>query len=285
MLGIKIVQQNNVGLVTFLGKYSRQFESGLHFYIPFFERVRTISLQSQPLALPVQTGITRDNASISIQVTLNYRITNAERYTFGNSNSIQSMAYQVSGTLRDIIGSMDLDEVLNSTDKINNQLMQNIGDLTNTYGVMVERVQIGDLTPSKGVSEAMENQITASKNKQATISAAQGDAEQVRLSTEAKNAAKIATAKADKQQTEIHADAQAYATKIQADAQGYQIDKLQTALASADPKYFNAQSIEAIKQAGQQGNLIIVPNQDNAEYGQLATFSKLLHEQPAPKKK
>ncbi|WP_429971378.1 SPFH domain-containing protein [Fructilactobacillus sp. Tb1] len=276
MLGIKIIQQNNVGLVTFLGKYSRQFESGLHFYIPFFEHVKTVSLQSQPLALPVQTGITKDNASISIQVTLNYRITNAERYTFGNSNSIQSMAYQVSGTLRDIIGSMDLDEVLNSTEKINTSLMQNIGDLTNTYGVMIERVQIGDLTPSQGVSEAMENQITASKNKQATISQAQGEAEQIRLSTDAKNAAKIATAKADKQQTEIEADAQAYATKIKADAEQYRIDQLQQALAKADPKYFNAQSIEAISEAGKQGNLIIVPNDDNDSFGQLAAFGKML---------
>ncbi|USS88494.1 SPFH/Band 7/PHB domain protein [Fructilactobacillus hinvesii] len=279
MLGIKIVQQNNVGLVTFLGKYARQFESGLHFYIPFFERVKTVSLQSQPLALPVQTGITRDNASISIQVTLNYRITNAERYTFGNSNSIQSMAYQVSGTLRDIIGSMDLDDVLNSTDKINTKLMQNIGDLTNTYGIMIERVQIGDLTPSKGVSEAMENQITASKNKQATISEAQGNAEQIRLNTEAKNAAKIATAKADKQQTEIHADAAAYATKVQAEADQYRIEQLQAALANIDQKYLNAQSIDALKAAGEQGNLIIVPNDSNADYGQLATFSKMLHKQ------
>lgn len=275
MLGIKIVQQNNVGLVTFLGKYSRQFESGIHFYIPILEHVKTVSLQSQPLALPVQTGITKDNASISIQVTLNYRITNAERYTFGNSNSIQSMAYQVSGTLRDIIGSMDLDEVLNSTDKINTKLMQNIGDLTNTYGVMIERVQIGDLTPSKGVSEAMENQITASKNKQATISEAQGNAEQIRLNTEAQNAAKIATAKADKQQTEIHADAQAYATKIQADADKYRIAELQAAYAAADPKYFNAQSIDAIRAAGTDGNLIIVPNESNGLYGQLAAFSKM----------
>ncbi|USS85608.1 SPFH/Band 7/PHB domain protein [Fructilactobacillus myrtifloralis] len=279
MLGIKIVQQNNVGLVTFLGKYSRQFESGLHFYIPFFERVKTVSLQSQPLALPVQTGITRDNASISIQVTLNYRITNAERYTFGNSNSIQSMAYQVSGTLRDIIGSMDLDEVLNSTDKINTKLMQNIGDLTNTYGVMIERVQIGDLTPSKGVSEAMENQITASKNKQATISEAQGNAEQIRLNTEAQNAAKIATAKADKQQTEIHADAAAYATKVQAEADQYRIEQLQAALAHVDQQYLNAQSIDALKAAGEQGNLIVVPNDSNADYGQLASFSKMLHKQ------
>ncbi|USS92976.1 SPFH/Band 7/PHB domain protein [Fructilactobacillus ixorae] len=279
MLGIKIVQQNNVGLVTFLGKYSRQFESGLHFYIPVFERVKTVSLQSQPLALPVQTGITRDNASISIQVTLNYRITNAERYTFGNSNSIQSMAYQVSGTLRDIIGSMDLDEVLNSTDKINTKLMQNIGDLTNTYGVMIERVQIGDLTPSKGVSEAMENQITASKNKQATISEAQGNAEQIRLNTEAQNAAKIATAKADKQQTEIHADAAAYATKVQAEADQYRIEQLQAALAHVDQQYLNAQSIEALKAAGEQGNLIVVPNDSNADYGQLASFSKMLHKQ------
>ncbi|ANZ57955.1 paraslipin [Fructilactobacillus lindneri] len=275
MLGIKIVQQNNVGLVTFLGKYSHQLESGLHFYIPIVGRVRTVSLQSQPLALPVQTGITKDNASISIQVTLNYRITNAERYTFGNSNSIQSMAYQVSGTLRDIIGSLDLDEVLNSTDKINTKLMQNIGDLTNTYGVMIERVQIGDLTPSKGVSEAMENQITASKNKQATISEAQGNAEQIRLNTEAKNAAKIATSKADKQQTEIEADAAAYATKIGADAEKYRINELQQAYAASDSKFFNAQSIDAIRKAGEDGNLIIVPNESNSLYGQLAAFSKM----------
>lgn len=133
MLGIKIVPQNNQGLVETLGKYSHSVESGLNFYIPIFQKIRKISLAMRPLALPNYSIITKDNADVSASLTLNYHVTDAAKYQYENTDSVESMAQLVRGHLRDIIGRMDLNEALGSTAKINQELALAIGDLTNIW--------------------------------------------------------------------------------------------------------------------------------------------------------
>ena len=264
--GLKIIPQNNVGLRETLGKYTNTVKSGLTVYIPFFQRIRNVSLAMKPLRLPDYSVITKDNADVSASVTLNYHITDAVKYLYENTDSIESMAQLVRGHLRDIIGRMDLNEALGATAKINQELAKAIGDLTNTYGINVDRINIDELTPSAAIQSAMDKQLTADRERVATIAQAEGEARSIELTTKAKNDAIMATAKA-----------QADATKTEADAEKYRIDKVQAGLKATNDKYFQNQSINAFGQlAKSDTNLVIVPAEQAASLGQIPVVGELL---------
>ncbi|UQS87225.1 SPFH/Band 7/PHB domain protein [Nicoliella spurrieriana] len=264
-LGIKIVKQNCEGLIETLGKYSRTVQSGLNLYIPIFQKVVTVSLAMKPLSLSKYSIITKDNAEVSASVTLNYHVTNSVKYQYENTDSVESMSQLVRGHLRDIVGRMDLNEVLGSTAKINQDLAEAIGDLTNTYGINVDRINIDELTPSTSIQEAMDKQLTADRERRAEISKAEGDAQSIQLRTKAQNEALIATANAN-----------AKATKIRADAEKYRIDTLQSGLANADEKYFENQSINAFaKLADSDSNLIVTPLEQADQFGRMASLKRL----------
>ncbi|AEJ23725.1 SPFH/Band 7/PHB domain protein [Weissella koreensis] len=267
--GIKIVPQNNVGLRENLGKYSVTVDSGIQFYVPIFQKIRRVSMAMSPLRLPNYSVITKDNADVSASVTLNYHVTDAVKYMYENTDSVESMAQLVRGHLRDIIGRMELNEALGSTALINQELSIAIGDLTNTYGINVDRINIDELTPSRAIQEAMDKQLTADRERVAAIAAAEGQARSIDLTTKAKNDALMSTAKAE-----------ADATKTRADAEKYRIDTIQEALKSADQKYFQNQSIEAFKTLGENpANTVVVPSDQAHEYGQIPVIGKLLKDQ------
>ncbi|MBM7543888.1 SPFH domain-containing protein [Periweissella beninensis] len=263
--GIKIIQQNNQGLVETLGKYRRSVDSGLHFYIPFIQKIHKVSLAMAPLALPNYSIITKDNADVSASVTLNYHVTNAAKYQYENTDSVESMAQLVRGHLRDIVGRMDLNEALGSTAKINQELAIAIGDLTNTYGINVDRINIDELTPSSAIQAAMDKQLTSDRERVAAIAKAEGEAKSIELTTKARNDALMATATAEAQ-----------ATKTRADAERYRIDTIQAGLANADDKYFQNQSINAFeKLANSSANTVVVPSDSAADFGKIPTVGKL----------
>ncbi|MCO6542681.1 MAG: SPFH domain-containing protein [Lactobacillus sp.] len=264
--GIKVVSQNCQGLVESFGKYKHSVESGLHFYIPLVQHIRIVSLAMQPIELPHYSIITKDNAEVSTSITLNYHVTDAVKYEYNNTDSVESMAQLVRGHLRDIIGRMELNDALGSTAKINADLSIAIGDLTNTYGINVDRINIDELLPSEEIQRAMDKQLTADRQRIATIAQAEGEAESIRLTNEAKNNALMATAKA-----------QAQATRTRADAERYRIDTVQAGLTHADDKYFKNQSINAYsKLAESAANVVVVPNDDSSNYGQTALISQAL---------
>jgi regulator of protease activity HflC (stomatin/prohibitin superfamily) len=176
------------------------------------------------------------------------------------------MAQLVRGHLRDIIGRMELNEALGSTTKINVQLADAIGDLTNTYGINVDRINIDELRPSVSIQEAMDKQLTADRERVATIAKAEGEARSIELTTKAKNDALMATAKAE-----------ADATKTRAEAERYRIDTVQAGLAGADDKYFQNQSINAFSTLAQSSaNLVVVDGKEIDSLGKLPVAGKLL---------
>lgn len=264
--GIKIVPQNCQGLVEMFGKYKHTVESGLHFYIPFVQGIRTVSLAMQPIELPHYSIITKDNAEVSTSVTLNYHVTDSMKYEYNNTDSVESMAQLVRGHLRDIIGRMELNDALGSTVRINADLATAIGDLTNTYGINVDRINIDELLPSDEIQRAMDKQLTADRERIAAIAQAQGEAESIRLTNEAQNNALMATA-----------SAQAQATKTRADAERYRIDTVQAGLSNTDQRYFKNQSIAAYSDlAKSQANMVVVPNDDNSNFGQTAVLAQAI---------
>ncbi|MGZ7897791.1 SPFH domain-containing protein [Ligilactobacillus salivarius] len=266
MLGIKIVRQNCQGLVETLGKYSRSVEAGLHFYIPFIQRIQSVELAMHPLRLEKYSVITQDNAEIEASVTLNYHVTDAKKYTYENTDSVESMAQLVRGHLRDIIGRMDLNAALGSTSKINAELASAIGDLTNIYGINVDRVNIDELTPSVEIQKAMDKQLTADRERVAVIAKAEGEARNIKLTTDAKNQALVETAQAE-----------AEATKKRADAESYRIKKIQEALESVSDNYFKDQSIVAFTKLAQSDtNLVVMSKEEISDLGNIPVIEKML---------
>ncbi|AYM01588.1 SPFH domain-containing protein [Levilactobacillus yiduensis] len=266
MLGIRIVRQNNVGLVETLGKYKHSVSSGIHFYLPGIQKIRTVSLAMSPLALPNYSVITKDNADVSASLTLNYHVTNAVKYQYENTDSVESMAQLVRGHLRDIIGRMDLNQALGSTAKINQELATAIGDLTDTYGINVDRTNIDELTPSKAIQSAMDKQLTADRERIAAIAKAEGEAKSIELTTKAKNDALMATASAE-----------ATATRTRADAEKYRIDTVNSSLESATKEFFENQSISAFSDlAKSPANVVVVPNDHVADLGQIPAVGAAL---------
>ena len=240
MLGIKIVRQNCQGLVETLGKYSRSVEAGLHFYIPFIQRIQSVELAMHPLRLEKYSVITQDNAEIEASVTLNYHVTDAKKYTYENTDSVESMAQLVRGHLRDIIGRMDLNAALGSTSKINAELASAIGDLTNIYGINVDRVNIDELTPSVEIQKAMDKQLTADRERVAVIAKAEGEARNIKLTTDA-------------------------------------IKKIQEALESVSDNYFKDQSIVAFTKLAQSDtNLVVMSKEEISDLGNIPVIEKML---------
>lgn len=263
--GLKIVPQNYVGLIETLEKYSRTVKAGLVFVWPIFQRVRKVSLALQPLEISKYSIITKDNAEITTSLTLNYLVTDAYRYFYNNTDSVESMVQLIRGHLRDIIGRMELNEALGSTSEINAELSKAIGDLTDVYGIRVVRVNVDELLPSPEIQRAMDKQLTADREKTAAIAKAEGEARNIELTTKAKNDALVATAKAN-----------AEAVKTQADADAYRIDKLQTALDKAGEGYFRNQSLDTFNQlANGNNNLVVMDKDDMTDLGKIPAAKKI----------
>ncbi len=219
----------------------------------------------QPLEISRYSIITKDNAEISTSLTLNYQVTNSFKYFYNNTDSETSMVQLVRGHLRDIIGRMDLNDALGSTSAINNELSKAIGDLTDIYGISVIRINVDELLPSKQIQAAMDKQLTADREKTATIAKAEGEAENIRLTTKANNDALIATAKA-----------KAEAIKTEADAEAYRINKLQETLSQASEGYFRNQSIVAFTKLSAGNNNMIVMDKENIDkIGDIPAIKKI----------
>lgn len=261
----RVVPQNNEGLIETLGKYSRTVKAGLVFVIPVIQRLRRVSLAMFPAEISKYSIITKDNAEITTSLTLNYLVTDSYKYFYNNTDSIKSMVELIRGHLRDIIGRMDLNDALGSTSKINSQLADAIGDLTDLYGIRVIRVNIDELLPSVEIQKAMDKQLTADREKIAAIEKAEGEAKNIELTTKAKNEALIATAKA-----------KAEAVKTEADAEAYRINQLQASLDKASDGYFRNQSLDSFnKLASGPSNLIVVDKDDMTNLGAVPATAKI----------
>ena len=261
----RVVPQNNEGLIETLGKYSRTVKAGLVFVIPVIQRLRRVSLAMFPAEISKYSIITKDNAEITTSLTLNYLVTDSYKYFYNNTDSVKSMVELIRGHLRDIIGRMDLNDALGSTSKINSQLADAIGDLTDLYGIRVVRVNIDELLPSVEIQKAMDKQLTADREKIAAIEKAEGEAKNIELTTKAKNEALIATAK-DK----------AEAVKTEADAEAYRINQLQASLDKASDGYFRNQSLDSFnKLASGPSNLIVVDKDDMTNLGAVPATAKI----------
>lgn len=265
--GIRIIPQNMVGMVSVLGKYQRQIEPGFHVVMPFITRVDRVDLAQVPLRLSEQSVISRDNAEVIISLSLNYHVTDPYKFTFENADSVKSMVQQSRAHLRGIIGTMDLNEVLNGTERINAALSKELGSITDAYGVNVDRINIDTIQPTPEIQESMNKQINATREREAAIARAEGEARSIELTTKAQNDALVSTAEAN-----------AKAVRLAADAEAYRIQKANDILSTVDANYLVAQNIDAFRDVAKSpANTIIVPNTAIDALGELKVAGQLLN--------
>ena len=261
---IKVVPQQTAWVIERLGKFHTVLNPGLNFIIPFIDKVAyRHSLKEIPLDTPSQVCITRDNTQLSVDGVLFFQVTDPKRASYGTY--IVAITQLAQTTLRSVIGRMELDRTFEERDAINNNVVAAIDEAALNWGVKVLRYEIKDLTPPTVILQAMQQQITAEREKRALIAASEGrKQEQINLATGAKEAA-IAQSEGEKQAEINKAQGQAAATIAIADATAQAIRNI--ASASKDEGGMTAVNlqiaekyVEAFSNLARTNNTLIVPS-------------------------
>lgn len=271
---IKVVPQQNAWVVERLGKFHSVLTPGLNIIIPFIDRVAyRHSLKEVPLDTPSQVCITKDNTQLAVDGVLFFQVTDPQRASYGTSNYIIAITQLAQTTLRSVVGRMELDKTFEERDLINKSVVTAIDEAALNWGVKVLRYEIKDLTPPAVILQAMQQQITAEREKRAVVAASEGrKLEQINLATGAKEAA-IAQSEGEKQAEINKAQGQAAATLAIAQATAEALRMV--AEATNAPGGMNAVNlqvaekyVEAFSKLAKEGNTLVVP----ANLGDLSTL-------------
>ena len=271
---IKVVPQQNAWVVERLGKFHSVLTPGLNIIIPFIDRVAyKHSLKEVPLDTPSQVCITKDNTQLTVDGVLFFQVTDPQRASYGTSNYIIAITQLAQTTLRSVVGRMELDKTFEERDLINKSVVTAIDEAALNWGVKVLRYEIKDLTPPAVILQAMQQQITAEREKRAVVAASEGrKLEQINLATGAKEAA-IAQSEGEKQAEINKAQGQAAATLAIAQATAEALRMV--AEATNAPCVMNAVNlqvaekyVEAFSKLAKEGNTLVVP----ANLGDLSTL-------------
>ena len=269
---IKIVPQATAQVIEWLGSYKTTWHTGVHFKVPFLERIaKKVTLMEQVADFPPQPVITKDNVRMQIDTVVFYQITDCKLYTYGVTNPLLAIESLTSTTLRNIIGELDLDQTLTSRDIINTKMRAILDEATDPWGIKVNRVELKNIIPPKEIQDAMEKQMKAERErreailkaegeKNATILVAEGRKQQIILAAEAEKESAILRAEAVKQQKIREAEGEAEAIlKVQdATAQGI---RMINASKPAEA-YLKIRSLEAFSKAADgRATKIIIPSE------------------------
>ena len=212
---VRIVPQARSGVVERLGRYNRTLNPGLHFLIPFFDRLRRplVDLREQVVTFPPQPVITRDNVTISIDTVFYFTITDAFRSTYEVANLLLAVEQLTITTLRNVIGSLSLEEALTSRDTINADLRIVLDEATERWGIRVNRIELKSIDPPRSIQDAMEKQMRAERDKRATILIAEGDKQSQILTAEGERTSNILRAEGEREAKILRANGEAEATR------------------------------------------------------------------------
>ena len=262
---IKIVPQQHAFVVEKLGRYDRTLTPGLSFVVPFIERVAyKHSLKEVPLDVPSQVCITKDNTQLQVDGILFFQVTDPMRASYGSSDFISAITQLAQTTFRSVIGKMELDKTFEERDAINAQVVTSLDEAAMNWGVKVLRYEIKDLTPPAEILRAMQQQITAEREKRALIAASEGRRqEQINIATGEREAF-IARSEGEKQAEINTAQGEAAAILAVAEASAEAIRKIASAIQSPGGEQavqlkVAEKAVEAYAQLAQKNNTMIVP--------------------------
>ena len=239
---IRIVPQAYAVILERLGAYQATWSTGIHFKIPFIERVaRKVNLKEQVVDFQPQPVITKDNVTMQIDTVVFFQITDPKLYTYGVENPIMAIENLSATTLRNIIGDMELDETLTSRETINTKMRASLDEATDPWGIKVNRVELKNIIPPAAIQDAMEKQMKAERERREAILIAEGQKKSTILVAEGKKQSAILDAEAEKQAAILRAEAQKERMIKEAEGQAEAVLKVQNA---------NAEGIRMIREAG-----------------------------------
>src|ERR1700749_2285316 len=196
---VRIVPQARAGVVERLGRYSRTLQPGLTIVVPFVDRLKPlIDLREQVVSFPPQPVITEANLVVQIDTVLYFTINDARATTYEVANPLQAIEQITVTTLRNVVGSLTLEQALTSRDPINAQLRGVLDEATNRWGIRVNRVELKSIDPPPTIQEAMEKQMRAERDKRATILTAEGFKQSQILTAEGEQQSQILRAEGEK---------------------------------------------------------------------------------------
>ncbi len=263
---ILIVPQQRAYVIERLGRFRDVLQPGLNILIPFFDRVAyRHDLREIPLDVPSQICITRDNTQLQVDGILYFQVTDAKLASYGSSNYVIAISQLAQTTLRSVIGRMELDRTFEERDQINATVVNALDEAAASWGVKVLRYEIKDLTPPKEILRAMQQQITAEREKRAVIATSEGKKqEQINLAMGSREAA-IAESEGEKQAEINRAQGEAAAILAKAEATATALRQIGAATSSegglqALNLQVAGQYIEAFANLAKEGNTLIVPS-------------------------
>ncbi len=209
---IRIVQQAKAYVVERLGAYSATWNVGLHFKVPFIEKVaKVVTLKEQVADFPPQPVITKDNVTMQIDTVVYFQITDPKLYAYGIEQPMNAIENLTATTLRNIIGDLELDQTLTSRDVINTKMRAILDEATDPWGIKVNRVELKNILPPREIQDAMEKQMKAERERREAILRAEGEKRAAILTAEGEKESAILRADAKKQQQILEAQGEAEA--------------------------------------------------------------------------
>ncbi len=274
---IQIVQQSKAYVVERLGAFHSVWGVGLHFKLPFIERVvKKVSLKEQVADFDPQPVITKDNVTMQIDTVIYFQITDPKLYTYGVEYPMSAIENLTATTLRNIIGELELDQSLTSRDTINAKMRSILDEATDPWGIKVNRVELKNILPPREIQNAMEKQMKAERERRESILQAEGE-----------KASKVLIAEGEKQSVLLQADAAKQAKIMAAEAEAQSILKVQQALADSmrmlnenapNDQVIKLKALEALgKVADGKATKLIIPSEIQGLAG-LAASAKMLVE-------
>ncbi len=278
---IQIVQQSKAYVIERLGAFHSVWGVGMHFKLPFIERVvKKVSLKEQVADFDPQPVITKDNVTMQIDTVIYFQITDPKLYTYGVEYPMSAIENLTATTLRNIIGELELDQSLTSRDTINAKMRSILDEATDPWGIKVNRVELKNIMPPRDIQESMEKQMKAERERRESILQAEGE-----------KASKVLIAEGEKQSTLLRADAAKQAKIMAAEAEAESILKVQQAMADSmrmlnenapNDQVIKLKALEALeKVADGKATKLIIPSEIQGLAG-LAASAKMLVENDAP---
>ena len=273
---INVVQQSKAYVVERLGAFHSVWGVGLHFKLPFIERVvKKVSLKEQVADFDPQPVITKDNVTMQIDTVIYFQITDPKLYTYGVEYPMSAIENLTATTLRNIIGELELDQSLTSRDTINAKMRSILDEATDPWGIKVNRVELKNILPPKEIQNAMEKQMKAERERRESILQAEGE-----------KASKVLIAEGEKQSVLLQADAAKQAKIMAAEAEAQSILKVQQAMADSmrllnenapNDQVIKLKALEALeKVADGKATKIIIPSEIQGLAGLAASTKALL---------
>ena len=283
---VKIVPQAHAVVVERLGGYLTTWSVGLHFKVPFIDRIaKRVLLKEQVVDFPPQPVITKDNVTMQIDTVVYFQITDPKLYAYGVENPIMAIENLTATTLRNIIGDLELDETLTSRETINTKMRATLDVATDPWGIKVNRVELKNIIPPKAIQDAMEKQMKAERERREAILRAEGEKKSMILVAEGNKESAVLNAEAEKEAAILRAEAEKEKKIKEAEGQAEAIRAVQRATADgiryikeagADQAVLQLKSLEAFQAAADgKANKIIIPSDIQGIAGLVKSISEI----------